>query len=325
MADQILRAGVVGAGGIAHAHVSAWQHLGAEVRIFSIDGQASVLAEHYGVIEAFSLDELIASSDVVDVCVPTYVHDEIVLAAAEAGRHVVCEKPLSLTHASAQAMIDACRVSGVQMYPGQVVRYFPQYAAAKAAVDAGQIGEPAILRLSRRSAAPVSGWFADPALSGGLLVDQMIHDFDYARWICGDVSAVYAKVVSQGRQATAYAVLTHKNGALSQVTGSWGPPHTVFSTSFTISGSGGQLHHSSLEREVLRWDAPAVSDGGGELLPVDFAPPFITELGEFATAFVGGAAPRVTAEDSLAALDIALAAAASAASGQPVDPKDVVG
>jgi predicted dehydrogenase len=321
--NEGLRVGVVGAGGIAHAHVAAWRHLGAQVRIFSIDGQARVFAEQYGIVEAYSLEELITNSEVLDVCVPTYVHDEIVLAAIAARRHVVCEKPLSLTHASAQAMIDACRAAGVQMYPGQVVRYFPQYAAASAAVDAGQIGEPAVLRLSRRGAAPVSGWFADPALSGGLLVDQMIHDFDFARWLCGDVSAVYAKVISHGLQATAYAVLTHKGGALSHVTGTWGPPHTVFGTSFTISGSHGQLRHSSLDRPVLRWDAPAVSDGGGALLPIDFAPPFITELAEFATAFQGGPTPRVTAEDSLAALDIALAAAASAASGQPVNPKDV--
>lgn len=318
-----LRVGIVGAGGVSHAHLTAWRHIGAQVRVFSIDGQASRRAEQFGIVEAFSLDELIAGSDVVDVCVPTHVHEEIVFAAAAARRQVVCEKPLSLTHSGAQAMIDACRAAGVQMYPGQVVRYFPQYAAARAAVDAGQIGAPAVLRLARRSAAPVSGWFADPALSGGLLVDQMIHDYDYARWLCGDVAAVYAKTIHNGRQVTAYAVLTHESGALSHVTGSWGPPRTLFGTSFTISGSHGQLRHSSLERTALRWDAPAVGDGGGTLLPLDSTAPFIAELGEFATAFQGGPTPRVSAEDSLAALDIALAAVASAASGQPINPKDV--
>jgi myo-inositol 2-dehydrogenase/D-chiro-inositol 1-dehydrogenase len=323
VADERLVVGVVGAGGISHAHLAAWRHLGAAIRVFSIDGRAAAMAEQYGAVEAATLDELIATSGIVDVCVPTYAHEQIVLAAAAAGRQVVCEKPLSLTHASAQAMIDACRAADVQLYPGQVVRYFPPYAAARAAVEAGRIGEPAVLRLSRRSAAPVSGWFADPALSGGLLVDQMIHDFDYARWLCGDVSAVYAKVISRGQQATAYAVLTHQGGALSHVTGRWGPPHTVFGTSFTISGSRGQLRHSSADRPPLRWDTPAVSDGEGELLPLDFAPPFITELSEFATAFRGGPVPRVTAEDSLAALDIALAAVTSAATGQPIDVKDV--
>jgi myo-inositol 2-dehydrogenase / D-chiro-inositol 1-dehydrogenase len=316
-----LKVGLVGAGGIAHPHVAAWLQLGADVRVFSLDGQAGFAAQ-YGIAQAYSLAELIDASEVIDVCVPTFAHDEVVRAAAAAGRHVVCEKPLSLTHTGARAMIDGCRTAGVQLYPGQVVRYFPQYAAARDAVAAGHIGAPAVLRLSRRGAAPVSGWFADPGRSGGLVVDQMIHDLDFARWIAGDVTAVYAKVIARGRVVTAYAVLTHESGALSHVTGGWGPPHTVFTTAFTISGSHGQLRHSSAARPSLRWDVPALGDRGGTLLPDDFAPPFVAELREFGAAFRGGPAPRVTAEDSLAALDIALAAVESASSGRPVNPKD---
>lgn len=321
MADS-LKVGLVGAGGIAHPHVAAWQLLGAQVHVFSLDGQAE-FAKRYGIAEASELDELIGDCDVIDVCVPTYAHDRVVMDAAAAKRHVVCEKPLSLTHNRAQAMIDACRTAGVQLYPGQVVRYFAQYAAARDAVAAGRIGEPAVLRLSRRGAAPASDWFADPARSGGVLVDQMIHDFDFARWIAGSVASVYAKVIVRGRLATAYVVLTHGSGALSHITGGWGPPSTVFATAFRISGSRGELSYSSSARSALRWDAPALREGGGMLLPTDFAPPFVAELREFAAAFRGGPAPRVTAEDSLAALDIALAAVQSASSGQPVSPKDV--
>jgi predicted dehydrogenase len=321
-----LRVGVVGSGGIAPLHVTAWLGMGASVSVCSTDANLEAFAAAYGILRVASIDELIATVDVVDVCTPTFAHTDIVVAAAAAGRDIVCEKPLALTHADAAAMIDACDQAGVRLYPCMVVRFFPDYVVAKAAVDAGRIGEPAVLRLSRLGAKPVRPWFTDRSRSGGLLVDQMIHDFDYARWVAGDVCAVYAKVVDRGGgQATAYAVLTHESGALSHVRGGWGPPHTIFETSFTLSGSRGQLRHCSSGRRPLRWDAPLIDDAGGGLLPEidETNSPFAAELAEFASAFTSGSLPRVTAEDGLAALDIALAAAESAASGRPVSPKEI--
>ena len=76
----------------------------------------------------------------------------MVLAAAKAGKHVVCEKPIALTIEDAQAMIDACR--GVRFFVGMVLRFFPQYRAAKESVVAGRIGKPAVLRLKRVSYVP---------------------------------------------------------------------------------------------------------------------------------------------------------------------------
>lgn len=321
-----LRVGVVGSGGIAPLHVTGWLGLGAQVSVFSTDDNIDAFAGHYGLVKTASLDDLIAGVDVVDVCTPTYAHAPIVVAAAAAGRDVVCEKPLALTHADASAMVDACDRAGVRLFPCMVVRFFPEYVVAKAAVDAGRIGEPAVLRLSRLGAKPVRPWFADRSLSGGLLVDQMIHDFDFARWVAGDVETVFAKVIDRGAgQATGYAVLTHQSGALSHVRGGWGPPHTVFETAFTLSGSRGQLRHSSCSTRALRWDAPLLDDAGGGLLPdIDETnSPFAGELAEFASALTDGALPRVTAEDGLAALDIALAAVESAATGRPVSPKEI--
>jgi myo-inositol 2-dehydrogenase/D-chiro-inositol 1-dehydrogenase len=321
-----LRVGVVGSGGIADPHVSAWLAMGAQVSVYSPDPNVAQFAARHGLTRVGSLEDLLSGVEVVDVCAPTYAHAEIVASAAAAGRDIVCEKPLALTHTDGAAMIEACGRAGIGLYPCQVVRYFPEYVAAKAAVDAGRIGQPAVLRLSRRGAKPVRPWFSDPVLSGGLVVDQMIHDFDYARWVAGDVHTVYAKVVGHGDGlATGYAILTHETGAITHVRGGWGPPHTVFETSFTLSGSHGQLRHSSSDRRALRWDAPAMDDAGGGLLPEidETNSPFAAELVEFAAAITTGVQPRVTAEDGLAALDIALAAAASAASGQPVSPKEI--
>lgn len=321
-----LNVGVVGAGGIAPSHLAAWKHLGARLSIFSIDDRAPEVAARFGATVCESLDDLLETADTIDVCTPTFAHHEIVLAAARAGRDVVCEKPLARTHDQAVAMIDACRSAGVRLYPGQVVRFFPEYAAAKQAVDGGTIGTPAVLRFSRRGAAPSREWFHDTERSGGIIVDQMIHDIDYARWVAGEVERVFARVTGGGDQpTTAYVVLTHDSGTLTHITGAWGHPATVFRTNFSLSGSSGLLEHNSTGRPALSWDLADAGPQGGGLLPADAftESPFLIEIREFAAALAGGPAPRVTAEDGLAALDIALAALESAQTGRAVSPKEM--
>ena len=316
--------GVVGAGGIAHPHLEAWRHLGADLLIYSPEG-AEEAAGRYGAVVARDLDELLGRCDVVDVCTPTRTHHGIVIRAAAAGRHVICEKPLSNWWEEAVSMIAACEDAGVQLHPGQVVRFFPEYAAAKRLVDAGRIGAPAVLRLSRRGARPERAWFADTEQSGGILVDQMIHDFDFARWVAGEVVRVFATVVGEGPEPTfGMAVLTHADGALSHVMGRWGHRSETFRTSFSIAGASGLVRHESGASDGLVFDRPGAA-GGGELLPVSHPArsPFTTELAEFAASCSGGAPPRVTARDSLAALGIALAARQSAATGEAVELKGV--
>ena len=320
-----LRIGVVGAGGIAHSHLAAWQRLGSRVRVFSSDGRASEVGGRYGATAAPDLAALLADSDVIDVCTPTYTHPDIVRAAAAAGRQGICEKPLARTHTDAAQMIEYCAAAGVQLWPGQVVRFFGEYATAHAAVRAGRIGTPAVLRLSRRGSAPGPEWFADETLSGGIMVDQMIHDFDYARWIAGDVATVYARVVpGPGRTVTAYAVLRHISGALSHLVGAWAGPDEVFRTSFSLAGSAGLLRHSSAATSAVTW-AGVHDTRAGAVIPGGTArrSPFDDELAEFARAIAGGPAPRVTAADSLAALDIALAAVMSAAGGRAIAIEEV--
>lgn len=318
--DMTLTVGVIGAGGISHPHLAAWRHLGVDVAVYSDEGAAEAAAQ-YGARQAADLAELLATCDVVDVCTPSYTHHAIVLAAAAAGRHVICEKPLSHLRVEAVEMIEACKAAGVQLHPGQVVRYFPEYAAAKAAVDAGRIGQPAVMRFNRRGARPQRAWFADTTRSGGIVVDQMIHDIDFARWVAGEVVQVFATVVGSAPGPTiGIVVLTHADGALSHLTGGWGHEDEQFGTSFSIAGAHGLLRHSSAATRSLTFAGPGTGTRGGELVPDGPLgdSPFVTELSEFLTACAGGPAPRVTAADSLAALDIAVAATESATTGRSV-------
>jgi myo-inositol 2-dehydrogenase/D-chiro-inositol 1-dehydrogenase len=320
-----LSIGLIGAGGITQVHIPAWLALGARVTVFSLEGSAAAAA-HYDVAVAQSLDELLENCDVVDICTPTPTHRRLAERALRAGKHVICEKPIALNTADADALAELAAAVDRQLHPAHVVRYFAEYARAQEAVAAGQIGEPAILRFSRIGEFPTwSPWFADEAQSGGIVMDQMIHDLDIARWIAGEVNEVYA-VKSSGLSAdgsacdTAQVVLTHESGALSYVTGVWGAPGTTFATSFSIAGSRGVLTHDSRTDSSLQFDLGVPPEGANSARPDTSLgeSPYLTELRDFAVSIDGGPPPRVSLNDAVHAVELAAAANASIASGQSV-------
>ena len=320
MSGLLVNIGLIGAGGITHVHIPAWLALGARVTVFSLEGAAAVAAQ-YGIDAVDSLDELLERCDVVDICTPTPTHYRLAERALRAGKHVICEKPIALCAADADTLAELAAFVGKQLHPAHVVRYFAEYALAHKAVGAGTIGEPAILRFSRIGEFPAwASWFADEAQSGGIVLDQMIHDLDIARWIAGEVTEIYAvKHVASGCE-TAQVVLTHESGALSYVTGVWGAPGTTFATSFSIAGSKGVLNHDSKSDASLRFDLGAPLPGAHSQRPdtsLDESP-YLTELREFAAAIEGGAAPRVSLGDASRAVELAVAANESIASGRSV-------
>ncbi|SDT20792.1 Gfo/Idh/MocA family protein [Microlunatus soli] len=321
-AAQPLRVGMIGAGGIAHAHLPAWLEHGAEVIIYSLEGASEIAAE-IGGTPVDSLDELLGRVDIVDVCTPTPFHREYIEAAAAAGKHVVSEKPLGRTSADARAAIDACAAAGVQLYPGHVVRFFSEYETMHREVAAGTVGTIAVQRFTRTGSRPVKAWYADEEQSGGIILDQMIHDLDFARWNAGEVRTAFARQTATGdgldAVISAQVVLTHVDGAISYVGGTWARQGTAFRTTFEVAGTGGLLTHDSTQYKPVVIDGGARSEEGTGLLPaVHGVSPFSTEIGEFARAFAGGPAPRVAAEDGLAAILIAEAAIDSLRTGQPV-------
>jgi predicted dehydrogenase len=321
-----LTVGLIGAGAMAGVHLPAWQALGARVGIYSTDNNAERLAATAASAAAVTtLHELLDRHEVIDICTPTYTHKDLIVAAAEAGRHIICEKPLALTVEDAEQAIKATRAAGVSLFPAHVVRFFPEYATMATTVRAGALGTPAVLRFTRAGSYPTwSPWFADPELSGGILVDQMVHDFDFARLLAGEVTRVHARArgvlkppAPPGSVAVATAVLTHSSGAISHVHGEWGLPATRFRTTFKIAGSKGVLEHDSAKTAPFRVTAERQGEGipGSQGLAES---PYLTELREFADAITGRTRSRVTAEDGLAAVRIAVAALKSSQTGLAV-------
>ncbi|WP_375422955.1 Gfo/Idh/MocA family protein [uncultured Friedmanniella sp.] len=320
--------GLVGAGGIAGVHLAAWLRLGVDVAVFSLGGAPELVAGHGGRVVS-SVEELWAVSDAVDVCTPTPSHRELVLAAAAHGKYVVCEKPLALTVDDVTAMIDGCAAAGVALYPGHVVRYFPAYAAMHEAVAAGTLGALAVQRFQRVGTAPAMPWFHDDRLSGGIAMDQMIHDLDFARWNAGEVVKVYAtRAVGDASgpgpalPVTAQAVLTHASGAISYVNGVWGRVGVSFQTRFEVVGDQGLLQHDSDDHQPLLVHGPSPVAGSGYRPTVPYGEdPYLSELRDFYRAFREGVRPRVSAHDGRAAVAIAVAANESIRSGRAVEPE----
>jgi UDP-N-acetylglucosamine 3-dehydrogenase len=194
-----MRVGVIGAGFIGAIHLDAYANMPevevvgvADARPESATAGAAIVGAH-----AYpSYEELVAAEDVdvVDVCLPTAYHRELALRAARAGKHVILEKPIARTLEDAQAIVEAFSDTHQRLFVGHVVRFFPEYQRIKAMVDEGDLGTVGIVRTSRRS--PFlrgwNDWYADWRMSGGVLLDMLIHDFDFLRWALGEVERLYA-------------------------------------------------------------------------------------------------------------------------------------
>jgi predicted dehydrogenase len=321
----LLRVGIIGTGGISRAHAPGWQALDAELHAFSTEG-APAFGEQYGATIHPTLEALLDAVDVVDVCTPTQVHAEIVHQAIDAGVPVVCEKPLALTTEDADSVVVHAQEAGVRLFPAHVVRYFPQYAAAHRAADAGQLGALAVLRFERTGAMPRQPWFADPEQSGGIVMDQMIHDMDQAVWFAGPATSVYAQqnvAPGSGDLRTAHVVLEHAGGAISHCRGYWGAPGTRFRYRFSIAGDEGRLDYDSAKNTGVEWDevASAAQQTGDGFLPdlTGMPSPYALEIAAFHAVITGQAESiDVTAADGAEAVRISRAALESLATGKKV-------
>jgi len=142
-----------------------------------------------------SLNKLLADPAVeaVDICVPTPLHKRYAVAALQAGKHVLCEKPMGKSPREAMEMVDAAEASGKTLMIAQCIRFWPEYAYLKEAVDSSRLGRLLSLQMWRYSAPPTWGWqnwFMQGKKSGGALLDLHVHDVDFVISAFGKPSAV---------------------------------------------------------------------------------------------------------------------------------------
>jgi UDP-N-acetylglucosamine 3-dehydrogenase len=289
-----MRVGLVGAGFMGGVHLSAYTGI-PEVEVVGVaDARAEAAiagAEMVGARPYASYEELVAAEDVevIDVCLPTAFHRDLAVRAAGEGRHVILEKPIARTMEDAQQILEAFSGDGPRLFVGHVVRFFPEYVGIKHKIDAGDLGTIGMVRTSRRSPFLLgwNDWYADWRVSGGVLLDLVIHDFDYLRWTLG---------------------------AIAHVEGHWGYPGP-FNYSIEVAGSDALLTVDSTEPASLQ-----LISGAPEEIP-DLASgksPYEKELEHFIHCIATGEESIVEAHDACEALRIGLAATESVLTGKPV-------
>lgn len=131
--------------------------------------------------------------DIVDICLPTFLHEQYVLLGAKYKKNILCEKPVALSLESFDRMVSATENAGVNFMVAQVIRFWPEYADIKKHYDAGEFGNIKMVYANRLAQHPTwTTWHRDPAKSGGGLFDLHLHDVDFVRYIFGKPKSVYA-------------------------------------------------------------------------------------------------------------------------------------
>jgi predicted dehydrogenase len=194
-----MRIGILGSGFMGATHARAYAKIaGAEVVVVSsrhLD-KAEKLAGEVGA-RATTYDRTIIEDPTIDAIsntLPTHLHPESTMAALEAGKHVLLEKPFALTAPECDGMIAAAKASGQILMVAHVLRFWGDYVSLVDFVQSGQLGRPMSATAMRLSQLPAwANWFLDPALSGGAVLDLSVHDFDVLNWVLGMPRSVYAR------------------------------------------------------------------------------------------------------------------------------------
>ncbi len=187
-----VKVGIIGTGFVADIHAAAFRMV-PEAEVVAVvsptPGKAQRFAEERNIPKAFDdYRDLLAVKDLqlVTLCLPNDRHAEVTLAAAKAGKHIVCEKPLCRTLEEADEMIATCREAGVLLMYAEELCFAPKYLRAKTLVDEGALGKAFLVKQSEEHFGPHSPWFWDVNRSGGgVLLDMGCHSIEYARWLFG--------------------------------------------------------------------------------------------------------------------------------------------
>lgn len=299
----MLRVALVGCGLISESHVQAYQQHAGRARISvccDIDGERAArrAAQAGGARPVTSYDEVLADPEVdaVEICTPHHLHPAAVVAAARAGKHILCQKPLAKTIAECDAMIDAARDAGVVLFYGEIMRTMPAADVARAAIAGGRIGQVIGVQATyahwQGGAYLNTAWRYDPAITGGgQLLDGGIHYVDLMLNLIGPIESVSCATTrfrpELGGEDTAALHARFAGGQLgamfaSQAAGVWYPGAT-----FVVFGTAGVLALGGMFGGVTlhRADLP----DQGEVLLAPGADVFAAMTGRYLDTVLDGA------------------------------------
>jgi len=323
-----MKVAIVGCGGLGNVHASSYAKVPGVTVVGVCDIQPDLMenmAKRTGATAYSSFDEMLEKSgcEVVSVTLPSYLHKEYSIRAANAGKHVICEKPIALNLEDAAEMISVCEKNGVRLFIGHVVRFFPEYVQMRNKINDGSLGRIGVAHAKRIGGHPGDRrpWFAEDDKSGGVVIDLMIHDLDFFRWSLGEVRSVYGLRTVEGNVDYASATLVFESGAVANVEAHWGYPGP-FTTAAEIAGSKGVIRSDSSQNKSVQVRKAAAKDASGPFVEVPQSPgftnPFEKEIHHYIDCIRENREPIVTAQDAYKALEIGLAVMESVRTGQAV-------
>jgi len=228
MSEQHFRVGLVGCGRISKNHFDALKRVDG-LQLAAVCDIETERAEKAGIEHGVpwfkSLDEMLRSGecDVVTICTPSGLHSAQGVAAAKAGKHVVTEKPMSISLAQADDLVKACDDAGVHLFVVKQNRLNPPIQLLKRAVDKGRFGRIYMANVTVRWQRPQEYYDAEPwrgtwEFDGGAIMNQASHYVDLMQWLVGPVESVLAKTATQARKIEAedsgIGILKFRSGAL---------------------------------------------------------------------------------------------------------------
>jgi predicted dehydrogenase len=328
-----LGVGVVGVGEMGKRHAENLRRLVPEAQLVAVADavapRAKQVAEELEIEHSFgSLEEMVERKDIdaVVIATPDKFHAQGIRIAAAARKDILCEKPIATDLGDAHAAVQEVVQRGVRLQIGFMRRYDPAYAAAMSRVDAGEIGTPVLFKSVGRDKdePPMAAYQSQ--INGMLFYNSTIHDFDLARWLMRDevvevqsyaTTAIRPEVAKYGDVVAGVVNLKYAHGAIGNIE-SYVQALYAYDVRTEIVGSKGSIFVGSLQKTPATFLS---THGSNEILADHFlsrfADAYVAEVKDFVHTMLAGRAPRVTGEDGLRALEIAVAAEKSHLQGRP--------
>lgn len=341
---QKTKVAILGAGFISDIHLECYQRFVPEAEIVAVYtreiGKAKAFAAKHHLAAAYdNLDDIINNSgcEVVDICLPNFMHCEATLKAAAAGKHIIIEKPLSVTLEEADLMIKACKKANVKLMYAEELCFAPKYERVRHLVKEGAVGDVYMLKQSEKHSGPHSDWFYDINLSGGgVLMDMGCHGIAWFRWMLNNAKAVSVfasmnTVLHKGRtkaEDNSVVIIEFENGVTGVLENSWAK-HGGMDDKSEVHGTGGVVYADlfmgnaavayskhgfgyAMEKAdtTMGWSFPIFEEAFNQGYP--------HELKHFIECVQQDKQPVVTGDDGRAVLEIIYAAYASAGQGKKI-------
>lgn len=314
-----LKIGLIGGGGIASAHIKGYlehaEKIGITAVADAVEKTAAERGEELGATPYTDYVQMLEKEDLdaVDICLPHHLHKDAIVAAAQAGKHILCEKPLCLTAEEAAEVRKAVTENGVTLMCAHNQLFMPAVARAKGLLDAGTIGTVYEVRTTDsffNDFDPANmGWRASAKTSGGgELIDTGYHPTYLMLHLAGGLPVEATAMLSTHRlkfmegEDSAQVLIRFDNGVVGQLVTSWAYEPAPNTERFSVVGELGSLRSdgNSLTTQLRTGETETV-----ELEPVDT---FAAEIGHFADSLLGKTRPLHTEEEGIAVLGILLAA-----------------